>query len=277
MKRFGKLCLASLMIFGVAQNINANDNTSFRARSNINIEESPYTQSDIQAEIVFGRELASKLTGRYNLYKDVNLNKYINKVGKNIARFSTRPELDFKFAVLDSQEINAFACPGGYIFVTLGAIKKMKNESELAGVLAHEIIHVSQRHIVKELEIRGKDSDSFTSLLSASGTNAVKAMSKMVDGAFDTLLNSGLKDFKYEYEADKLGTFLIYNTGYDTSSLHVYLQRISADTKHLKVVSKTHPTFDSRIDKLKKVNKVNHLSDEQLKQLKKRFEKNVKL
>ena len=266
-----------LILISFVSNINANDKLSFHARKNVNIEEPPYTKSDIEAEIVFGRELASKLTGRYGLYKDVNLNKYINKVGKNLARFSTRPELDFKFAVLDTDEINAYACPGGYIFVTKGALKKMKNESELAGVLAHEIAHVSQRHIVKELEIRGKDQNSITSILSASGANAAKAMSKMVDEAFDTLLSTGLKDHKYEYESDRLATFLIYNTGYDTTSFYKFLERVSKDTKHLQVVSKTHPSFQSRIEKLKKLNKVNHLSDEQLKKLKERFEKNVKL
>jgi predicted Zn-dependent protease len=237
-----------------------------------------YTDKDIKVEILFGRKLASKIVAQYGLYKNNRLDIYINKVGKNLARFSSRPELNYSFAVLDSEDVNAFACPGGYIFVTLGAIKKMKNESQLAGVLAHEISHVTQRHIVKELNIKAKSNKlSFTSLLSNSNMSFTKAMNETFDKAMGLLFNMGLKEQKYEYEADEVATFLVYQVGYKPVSLKNYLTIIGKNRAQLKTLLKTHPPIQSRLNRLQDIYLENNLESVKAPILKTRFEKNVKI
>ncbi len=91
--------------------------------------------SDIDEEVRFGREVAARVIARYGLYDNPKLMKYVNLVGHVISRTTNRPELEFHFAVLNTDEINAYAAPGGYVFVTRGALLRMRDEAELAGVL----------------------------------------------------------------------------------------------------------------------------------------------
>src|SRR3989338_3678250 len=128
-----------------------------RRKSQTLAEESFSTKDDVEAEIIFGREVAARILGRYKLYEDKNLARYINMVGRSAAQYANRPEIEFRFAILNTDIVNAFAAPGGYIFITKGALRLMEDEAELAGVLAHEVAHVSERHIVKELNIKGTE------------------------------------------------------------------------------------------------------------------------
>ncbi len=93
-------------------------------------------------EVAIGREIAGRLLGAAPLVKNKKLQKYVNKVGKWVALQSDRPDLPWRFGVIESNDINAFAAPGGFIFITKGLYLKLKSEAELAGVLAHEIGHV---------------------------------------------------------------------------------------------------------------------------------------
>jgi predicted Zn-dependent protease len=117
-------------------------------------------------------------------------------VGLSLAVNSNRPELTYHFAVLNTSEINAYAAPGGYIFVTRGAIEKMQDESELAGVIAHEMGHVNGKHVVKELDIKATEGSAVSGLarLIGGGTESARiAFSKAVDKAMDTLFTTGYK------------------------------------------------------------------------------------
>ena len=101
----------------------------------------------LQEEKEIGFQSAVILAKRYGYYDNPKINNYVNKVGKSIAeKVSQRPDIDYSFYVLDTPEINAFAVPGGFIFITKGALKVLSNEAELAGVLAHEIAHVECGH-----------------------------------------------------------------------------------------------------------------------------------
>ena len=91
------------------------------------------TTTDIAAEIEFGREVAARILGRYSVYDKPALIKYVNLVGLSLAQNTNRPELEFHFSILNSSDINAYAAPGGYVFITKGALELMKDESELAG------------------------------------------------------------------------------------------------------------------------------------------------
>jgi predicted Zn-dependent protease len=212
------------------------------------------TSDDVTEEIRFGREVAARLLGRYGLYANDPLTKYVNLVGQSLAAYSNRPELKYHFAVLNTSEINAYAAPGGYIFITKGAIDKMQDESELAGVIAHEMGHINGKHVVKELDIKATEGSAAAGLarLIGGGTESARiAFSKAVDKAMDTLFTTGYKR-EDEIEADKGSVMQCAVAGYDPAGLIRYFERISAAKgKSTEVLDKTHPAYDARIILLK--------------------------
>ncbi|HYA88649.1 MAG TPA: M48 family metalloprotease, partial [Nitrospirota bacterium] len=120
--------------------------------------------SDITEEVRLGREVAARIIARFGLYDNPELMKYVNLVGNVLAIYAARPELEFHFAILNTDEINGYSAPGGYVFITRGAIANMQDESELAGALAHEIGHVVEKHAVKELNIKGQEASTVSNL-----------------------------------------------------------------------------------------------------------------
>ena len=105
------------------------------------------TQND---EIALGKQSDRDVVATYGLYPDQNLQNYINTIGKKMAKLSHRPNLDWQFRLLDSPVINAFAVPGGFVYITRGILAYLNNEAELAGVVGHEIGHVTARHSAKD-------------------------------------------------------------------------------------------------------------------------------
>jgi len=222
-----------------------------------------WTPQDTEAEIFFGRSLAAKLLGQSKLYEDDIAHGYINQLGASLAKNSSRPDLAFYFAILDDDRVNAFAAPGGYVFITRAAIEFCESEAELAGILAHEIAHISERHIVKQLNIRGKKADHMTGLLSSmimgGGQTVSAAFNLAMDEALDTWYGEGLKDRKDEYEADKVSTEILLKTGYDPRALANYLDRVKAYKAETQDRARTHPPYDLRIDAIKE--QINGFSD----------------
>ena len=212
------------------------------------------TSDDVTEEIRFGREVAARLIGRFGLHNNDTLTKYVNLVGLSLAVNSNRPELRYHFAVLNTSEINAYAAPGGYIFVTKGAIDNMKDESELAGVIAHEMEHIDGKHVVKELDIKATEGSAVSGLarLIGGGTESARlAFSKAVDKAMDMLFKTGYKR-EDEVLADKGTVTLCAVAGYDPSGLVRYFERISAAKgKTTEVLDKTHPAYETRVALLK--------------------------
>ena len=105
-----------------------------------------------EEEVTIGQAVAVEAFSRFGgEYDDASLTRYVTLIGQTIAETSDRPNLQYHFAILNSQEQNAFATPGGYIFITIGLLKALKNEAELAGVLAHEIAHVTQKHMLETI------------------------------------------------------------------------------------------------------------------------------
>jgi predicted Zn-dependent protease len=251
----------------------------FRQRLNQNSDDTFSQEDDIKAEIVFGRVLAARILGRYAFYEDDKLNEYVNKVGKGLAQFAGRPEIEFRFAVIDSDIVNAFAAPGGYIFVTKGALKNMDDEAELAAVLSHEIAHITEKHIVKELNIKGTDTSptsGFAQVLGG-GTGAVKAVfTQMVDQAAEILFEKGLKK-EDEFDADRVSIIIIATAGYDPLALERYIKKISGDAKDTKDLIGTHPSFSDRIKNVDSVLAANQLMEKKQAIAKERFKANVKI
>ena len=236
------------------------------------------TQSDIDAEINFGKNIAARILGQFKEYKNEKLKRYVSLVGKSLAMNSSRNEIDFHFTVLDADFINAYSAPGGYVFITKGAIKAMRDESELAAVLAHEVAHITEKHIVKEFKIKGRDDSAtagISNLLGSSSSSAKVAFAQSVDNAVNKLIKKGFKK-KEELEADKTALLLLAATGYDPGSLRRYLKRVKRINKKHHVKSKykpTHPPTSKRIKSLQRIAKQEGLQRLKLPKAKARFKK----
>jgi predicted Zn-dependent protease len=188
-----------------------------------------FETGDVKAEIAFGRELAARILGREALHNNAELTRYVALIGQALASNSGRSELPFYFAVLDSEQVNAYSTPGGYVFVTRGALKKMHDEAELAAVLAHEIAHVQLRHIVNAMHIRGKETNGAMTWMSVitggSGDTAKVAFFQAVDQATTFLFEEGF-NIRDELASDRVALMLLANTGYDPEALSRFLTRI---------------------------------------------------
>jgi len=231
---------------------------------------------DVRAEIKVGREVAARLLGLYGLYENDKLERYVGLVGNALAYNSSRTEIDYHFAILDTDEINAFAAPGGYVFVTRGAIENMRDEAELAGVLAHEIAHITQCHIVKELNVKGREKGAqagFARLLGGAGDAARAALDMSVDAAMKILFDRGYK-IEDELEADRTAVLLLASVGYDVGALERFLTRTQnkSDETSVNKRNKTHPTSERRMADLRKASKEAGLGSEQFVEMKYRFQ-----
>lgn len=209
-------------------------------------------KSDIEAEIVFGEQVAARILGSYPILKNDQLSRYLALIGNRVAEHSGRPELQFYFAALDTDEINAFAAPGGYIFITKGAITACENEDQLAAIIAHEIAHVSQKHIVKELKIVATDAGGTQALtsLATSSTDSIRiAFQQMIDKATEILMKRGYKQ-EDEYDADLTGTVFAAQAGYAPEALRNYVANRLDKHKQSEKLSTTHPPTTDRTMRL---------------------------
>lgn len=250
---------AFLVIF-LCGSLSAVEAADFRTRLSSQLNQNMQLD-DIKAEISFGRDVAARILGNIPLLRDERLTLYLNRIGSAVAASSSRPDLAFHFAVLDTARVNAFAAPGGYVFVTRGALELMTDEAELAAVLAHEIAHVSSRHIVNELQIRSQDTEgmSLVSLIVGSSDPVRLALQQMVDQAVTILFERGYKR-QDEFESDTIGTMLLVLSGYDPTSLRRYLQKVSAlQADEARELTQTHPPFMERIGQIKTFEQDNEL------------------
>ncbi len=200
-------------------------------------------------EVAIGRQIAGNLLGAAPLVQNRKLQKYVNNVGRWVANQSERPDLAWHFGVIDSNDINAFAAPGGYIFVTRGLYKKLSSEAELAGVLAHEIGHVIKKHHLKILQ-QSKMLDLGSKLLGkqVGGNDNIRNLIGSGAEVVSRSLDKGA-----EFEADRIGVVLAARAGYDAYGLPGVLQEIghtSADDSSVALLFKTHPHPDERLAKL---------------------------
>ncbi|MEK6748166.1 MAG: M48 family metalloprotease [Pseudomonadota bacterium] len=243
------MALSSLALFPLHSV--AEENQPFRARSH-NIEYANTTVEDIATEIRFGQTVSARILGRLALLGDATLTHYVSLVGKSLTANSSRPELEFRFGVVKGDAVNAYSAPGGYIFITTAALKNMQDEAELAGVLAHEIAHITERHIVKALRIKAIDTEKsgLTQLIGSAGDTTRVAFFQTVDKAVQVLFETGF-NHQDEMEADRVGTLLLVTTGYDPQALYRYLIRVQGENNDSnKAVNTTHPPTKQRMEAL---------------------------
>jgi predicted Zn-dependent protease len=200
-------------------------------------------------EIAIGRQIAGNLLGAAPLVKDKTVQKYVNNVGRWVASQSERPDLPWHFGVIESTDLNAFAAPGGYIFLTRGLYQLLANESELAGVLGHEIGHVIRKHHLKILQQSNMLDMGSTALSKQVGGN--EKIANLIGSGAEIVSRSLDKDA--EFEADRIGVVLAARAGYDAYGLPQVLQEIghtAPGDDSVALLFKTHPLPDARLAKL---------------------------
>ena len=206
-------------------------------------------------EIELGDSIASNFLGAAPLLKDQRIQKYVNNVGRWLALQTERPDLPWQFAVLDDNDINAFAVPGGRIFITKGLLARMKSEAELAGVLAHEISHVLKKHHLQAIK-KGARTELMAEfggqVLQQNGANP--ALAKLASAGTE-IYTRGL-DKSDEFEADRMAIVIAARGGYDPYGLPAVLltlQGINPQDSGLALMFKTHPALTDRLDLLDKL------------------------
>ncbi|MDD2914390.1 MAG: M48 family metalloprotease [Gallionella sp.] len=203
----------------------------------------------LEEEVAIGRQIAGNLLGAAPLVKDAKLQKYVNSVGRWVADQSERTDLNWHFGVIESNDVNAFAAPGGYIFITRGLYRLLQNEAELAGVLAHEVGHVIRQHHLKILQ-QGKLLDLGSKLVAKNIGGSDKVQGLIGSGA--EIVSRSL-DKDAEFEADRIAVVLGTRAGYDAFGLPAVLQQIghfAKDDGDVALLFKTHPPPDDRLAKL---------------------------
>ncbi len=165
-------------------------------------------------EVEIGQQVASDVESKQKLLKNSTVQSYVNGVGQKIVRVCDRRDIEYKFKVIDKKEINAFACPGGYVYVYTGLLEILDNEAQLACVLSHEISHVVARHSMKKLQnIYGY------SILAqiALGDRAEGVAGEIVNVAAMLILQGYSRD--NEFEADRYGILYARNAGYNPQGM----------------------------------------------------------
>jgi predicted Zn-dependent protease len=211
-------------------------------------------------EYYVGRAVAARILSKYKLEQNANLTEYVNEVGNVVARKSTRPNpfRGYHFAVLDTEEINAFACPGGIIFVTRGLIKTCKNEDQLAAVLAHEVGHVANKDGINSISkarwtevwtAMGKEAVTVYGGSTAAGL--VSLFEGSIDDVFKTIVVNGYSR-QAEEAADAAALTELRRAGYDPEALVAVLTTMEAKGKGASSgIFKTHPPTSERLAKVK--------------------------
>lgn len=200
-------------------------------------------------EVITGQQAHRQILTQNPAYQDTRLQSYVSRIGKMIASYSHRPNLPYTFTVLDDTEVNAFALPGGYIYITTGLLAYLNSEAELAAVLGHEIGHVAARHNVSQASWNAVGS-VLTSIL------ADKLGNKELIGALGEL---GLNKYSrgHELEADGLASEYLARAGYDPAYmatviaiLQAYDQFYGNTSDPYRDLFSTHPSHNQRLQQL---------------------------
>jgi predicted Zn-dependent protease len=201
----------------------------------------------LQDELKIGGAVAVDIVARNGgILKDEAITHRVAIIGKSLSYYCSRPELNFRFAVLNSDHINAYSAPGGYVFITKGLYDSLPDDQQLAAVLAHEISHVTKRHALKVIS----RSMFMTGLFDAGGSiSNVGGFDGGVNAITTSLLTKGF-DPSAEFDADHEGRSLATKVGYNHDALLDFLQNLYKQKGDTKDAFPTHPPLSHRIERL---------------------------
>ncbi|HXL15507.1 MAG TPA: M48 family metallopeptidase [Methylomirabilota bacterium] len=169
-----------------------------------------------------GAKMAAQIRAKKRFVADKTIVDYVNRTGQNIARLSDRPDIPYHFAVIEDKTPAAFAAPGGYIYVHTGLLKTLDSQSQLAGVLAHEIGHIAARHGVKQLQ-EGLGSDALSSLVL--GGVSKESTLVVVNAGIAAVLAGYSRDM--ESEADSYGTMYMARAGFNPEGMAQAMDKVA--------------------------------------------------
>lgn len=218
-----------------------------------------FGEMDEPEEVELGRAIAAAVGARYKISRDRNLTRYVALVGNTVAAASDRPDIRYYFAVLDSDEINALAAPGGFVFLTRGALALMNDEAALAGVLGHEVGHVALRHHAETIKAQKQKNLAVMGLQQGLSFTRVGAFSGLIGATADALAEQiVLKGHSRaeEMESDKVGFQYAARAGYDPAGLRDFLAALAAKGTRDAGVAKffsTHPGTEDRLQEQAKM------------------------
>lgn len=219
----------------------------------------------VEEEVALGEGIAAGFLGAVRLHPDERLQRYVNRAGRWLASQTEKPDLPWTFGVIDTESVNAFAMPGGTVMVSHGLVRRLTSESELAGVLAHEIAHVLRRHQLSAIQSdagwgaaaavartvaeeriarRGGPATDIKASLAGAGVDLVR------DGLFLRPL-----DRRMEYEADRIGVVIAARAGYDAYGLVAVLgtlAQLKPEESAASLSLSTHPSAAERLEELEK-------------------------
>ena len=203
-----------------------------------------------------GEEVSALVRKEFGVVQDAAVTKYVTLVGAVLAQASTRSELKWEFIVLDTDGVNAFAAPGGIVHITRGALGLIKSEAELAGVLAHEVAHITKKHTVNAI----KKNKSF-SLAADVAPGSNQYISALAGAAYENIVEKGF-DRGDEEDADQEGIRLANKAGYAPNGLAAFLTKLSDRNKaepERNALFASHPETQGRIEKIGKQSKAEKL------------------
>ena len=207
-----------------------------------------------------GEDVSGKLRQDFGVYQDKEVTKYVSLVGKVLAQSSSRPYLDWQFIVLDTDGVNAFASPGGIVHVTRGLLGLVKNEAELAGVLGHEITHVTEKHTVNA--IKQSKGISMAGETAGGGDLRKEFLTRMAAAAFNKIFEGEFSQ-KDENESDKIGVQVANKVGYAPTGLADVLKKIderNSSRQDRNGMFASHPAIKDRLDSIDKEIKADKLT-----------------
>ena len=236
--------------------------------------------SDYKAEMEIGRTMSGRLLAFYGFVQDKKFTDYLNQVGNYVAKAGDYPNRKYMFMILDTDQVNAFACPGGYILVTRGTIANARNEAELAAILGHESAHVGLQHMFNTLKRMNKDdadilakqtelrrnadpflrsrqrpvpeeneSGSALAKFLTTASGAGLGILQAAKAGMSLMMDKGL-DQRLEFEADREGVKYAVRAGYEPHALDHFLARLQEEKQKKEansdVLDKTHPPIPDR-------------------------------
>ena len=203
-----------------------------------------------EEEVEIGKLVSENIRKRYGVVQDKAVHRYVSLVGMAVATTSPRPNIPWQFIVLDTDGVNAFAAPGGFVHITKGALALMANEAELADVLGHEIVHITEKHTIKAIQ-KSKMKDLGLDVAPGGGLSKL-ALSKLADAATEAVL-AGFGRAE-ELDSDDKGLVLANQVGYDPHGLGTFLTRLKdrnkSNTTEKRGLFASHPEMDERLKKL---------------------------
>ncbi|MEM6446373.1 MAG: M48 family metallopeptidase [Cyanobacteria bacterium P01_D01_bin.123] len=243
------VAIASLVLGGVAPAASALDVGSLLFQGLRVLQLSNVSDSQ---DVQLGQQIHAQLmeSGDVTLSQNQQLNAYVREIGQRLVQNSSRAKLPFQFFVVENKAINAFATTGGFVYINTGTIDAAETEDQIASVLAHEIAHITEKHVLENLQ---------QSAIIRGGAQAIGVGNSNVAGAAAELALRRPKSRDAEYEADATGLGILYRSGYDPQAMPQFLTKLLKLGRNAPTIFSTHPPSSDRISRVNQLIAANSL------------------